>query len=95
MQAHLLREAGNADFDMQSPDLQNGLGLDERYWQAPATGEPVYHPSLGIGNMGHVYSFLIGLPATIPVLVSVHTAARVISLKCSPNHVCSLLTTLQ
>lgn len=63
------------------------FGLNEICWQAPFTWEPVYHPSLGLENKD-LFSFLIGLPATIPVLLSVlHSAARLILLKCRPNGV--------
>lgn len=70
-------------------------GLTGTYWQAPFTWEPVYHPSLGLENKG-LFSFLISLPATTTVLSSVlHTAARVIFLKCRAHHDFALFKTLQ
>lgn len=47
------------------------FGLNEMNWQAPSMWEPVCRPSLGIENTSSIYSFLIGLPATIPILSSV------------------------
>ena len=53
-------------------------GLNEIYWQAPFTWEPVYHPRVGFENKA-LFSCLISLPESIPVLSSVlHSTARLI-----------------